>query len=173
MLRVPDAFRATRSSGVDARYTSKQARPRGSAPGFPDDVFGENTKNRGDHSMAWGSGLNQPDQTPSSSGISIRRIRRWPCLQHQDYRPSALGFGSFLTALTPRHHLASTTSVDNGPRIQATERAHRRFLDVERGHPRSKSGEEQIEGHSRQGSFRRGQRPSPHNQSKSPLTPCS
>ena len=89
MLRVPDAFRATRSSGVDARYTSKQARPRGSAPGFPDDVFGENTKNRGDHSMAWGSGLNQPDQTPSSSGISIRRIRRWPCL-HEWHATSRL-----------------------------------------------------------------------------------
>ena len=74
-------------------------------------------------------------------------------MQHQNRRPSAFGFGFFLTVSTPRHPLPATTSFDDGPEISATEGEQRRFLDVERGYRRSKTCKGEIEHRFRQGHF--------------------
>jgi hypothetical protein len=103
------------------------------------------------------------------SGQTLALLARGAGVQHQNDRPSGLGFGFSLTAFTTHHLLAATTSFDDGPKISATERARRCFIEVERGHRRSKPCEGGIEHHSGQGCFWFDQRPPPHNQSKFPL----
>lgn len=83
--------------------------------------------------------------------------------QHQNERPSVLGFGFSLIAFTRRHLPAATTTFDDGPKTSATERARRRFHDVERSHERSKYCERGIEHHSGKGCFWFSWRPSPYN----------
>ena len=157
-----------RSSGADVRIQANQTPMRFRAPDFPSEMF---------------SGYGEEPGLNASVQTSLRTIP----FTASDAGPAVLAPGVqikitahphwrsdfFLPVLTPPNRFASTAVLKYGARIQATERAQRSFFDVERGHRKPKSCEERIECHSGQGRFWRGQRPSPHNQSKSPLNPCS
>ena len=105
-------------------------------------------------------------------------IRRWPLprgvlAQCQNDRPSGLGFGPSLTGFISHRLPVATTNSDDGPNIPATDRTRRCFIEVGRGHRRSRPREGGIRHSSGQGCLWLDQCPPPHDQSKLPLNPRS
>ena len=78
-----------------------------------------------DRSIAWDFGLKPVGQA------ALIQDSFGACVDHQNGRPSGLGFGFSLITFPTYHLLAATTSSDDGLKISTTERTRWCFIEVE------------------------------------------